>query len=202
MVTLIVPDCPGSSTRGLNEPVPKVRIGHASPLSAAMAVSKGCMSATALVLKGTFSGAPFGYGPISDGTRTHSPHGTSRVVRVAATAFGPVWPANRSGEPVAPTPLPTSLKTSMLIGSLACARKATVPASGGTKVSAQPPCSSGPAQFGPVGSCTAAASASRASAKYSSVVVPLLVTRTGMVTGAALADSFTCGLFGRLPAAA
>ena len=60
MVTLIVPDCPGSSTSGLNEPVPKVRIGYASPLSADIAASNGCMSATALVLKGTFSGAPLG----------------------------------------------------------------------------------------------------------------------------------------------
>src|SRR5262245_24688750 len=107
MVTLMVPDCPGASSRGLNVWVSSTRSVQTLPVSDVTVGSNGCISATVLVVTGILVGAPPGpYGPINAGTRIHGPHGTSGAKSVAATVLGPTDRANRSGEPATPTPTP------------------------------------------------------------------------------------------------
>src|SRR6185437_2980993 len=165
MVTLIVPDCPGPSTSGLKVLVPSMRSAQMLPLSVVTRVSKGCMSATASVSTGTLFGAPFGgYGPISDGTISHGPHGISGSTMDAATVSGPAALAHRSGLPVTPTPLPASLKASIVMGEVDCAMNLSAETSGGTHVSSQAPSKRLP-QSGAAPRSTTAGCATRVSAK-------------------------------------
>src|ERR1700739_1140235 len=73
IVTLIVPDAPAASTRGLNVLVPKVRSAHRSPLLAETAESNGCMCASAAAAIGA-GDAPAGpKGPARAGEGAQAP---------------------------------------------------------------------------------------------------------------------------------
>src|SRR6516225_4004927 len=103
IVTLIVPVAPGPRTSGLYVLVPNTTSCQRSPLSAETAASKALSCATTFVLTGVGGAPPAPKGPTRVGSSSHSPQGTSGTVSDAATVFGPIEPAVRSGAPVNPT---------------------------------------------------------------------------------------------------
>src|SRR5882762_3132233 len=115
---VIVPTSPDPNTNGLKVLVPSVTSAHRSPLSAATVVSNFFAVASAVMVTGFVSAPTELNGPISAGTTFQVPQGITGSVKEATTVLAPVRLAKMSGAPVTPSRKPTSLKASMLIGTV------------------------------------------------------------------------------------
>src|SRR5215469_1678982 len=208
IVTLIVPVCPGPSTSRFAPLsvvlVPNTRSCQRSPLSEETVPSKALSCATALVWTGVV-GAPAGpNGPTSVGAISHCPQGTSGSVSDAATVFGPIDFAVRSGAPVKPKRKPVLPKASMVIGAGARAVNCALRVCVGSNVPKQAKGSSVAGgglknghTTGAVPNARVVRVSRRASTKYAWANPPLFVTVIGTLCGPALTESSWVGLFGK-----
>src|SRR5450631_641385 len=103
MVSVMLPPSPDASTNGLNVMVPNTRSAQMSPLLAANASSHCWVSTYAVVITGLVGAPAEPYGPMSAGTDTQAPYGTSGSDNEASTVFFEICFANRSGDTVPPT---------------------------------------------------------------------------------------------------
>src|SRR5690242_14607363 len=197
----MVPVCPGPRMSGLKVLVPNVMSDHKSPASEVTAESKSFRWRTAAVATGAAGAPPGPVGPISDGNITQRLQGTSGLATDASMMPLPIGCDWTSGVPVPPTKKPTSFETSIVIGTVDCARKSARFTWVGRYVPKQAPGSCVTDGQNPIGlrkvpNCSDVKLCSRPSAKYACARPPVLVIVTGTTTGAAPAESLVPELFG------